>query len=303
MKVFEIVTNQIIEQLEKKVIPWKKPWKTQTLRPCNLISMRPYHGINIFLLILKNSPQPYWLTYKQAKENGGHVKKGEKSTEVVYWKMYKVEKTEKEIEREKAREGKEVEKFKKIPILRYYRVFNVAQTEGLAHLIPEDRTKQIDFDPIKKCEKIVSKYKDKPPIKEAISGCFYDPLEDYIGMVNPDNFKSAEEYYSTLFHELTHSTGHEKRLNRDISNLLRDKDDYGQEELTAEMGASFLSNIAGISEAAIENSSAYISGWLKSIKQDPKMLVFSASRAQKAVDYILGEKDILHNDPKKSHYA
>ncbi len=297
MKIFEIVTNQIIEQLEKKVIPWKKPWKTQGFIPSNLISKRPYHGINIFLLILKDYSRPYWLTYKQAKENGGHVKKGEKSTEVVYWKMLKVEKTEEEIKREKAREGKEVEKFKKIPILRYYRVFNVAQTEGLTHLIPDEKTKQIDFDPIKECEKIVSNYKDRPLIKEDKSGCFYEPLEDYIGMVNPDNFKTAEEYYSTLFHELTHSTGHEKRLDRDLSNLLRDKADYGQEELTAEMGASFLSNIAGIGEAVIENSSAYIRGWLKSIKQGPKMLVFAASRAQKAVDYILGEKESLHNDP------
>ncbi|MBN2094241.1 MAG: ArdC family protein, partial [Candidatus Zambryskibacteria bacterium] len=165
INIFEIVTNQIIEQLNNKIVPWKKPWKTQTLWPCNLISKKPYHGINIFLLISKDYSRPYWLTYNQAKENGGHVKKGEKSTKVIYWKILTVEKTEEEIEREKEREEGEVEKFKEIPIIRYYRVFNVAQTEGLEQLIPEEKTKQINFNPIKECEKIVLNYEDIPPIK------------------------------------------------------------------------------------------------------------------------------------------
>jgi len=288
--VYEIVTQKIIEQLENKVIPWKQPWNTQGFWPCNLISKRPYHGINVFLLAIQGYNNSYWVTYKQARENGGYVKKGEKSTIVVYWNFIEVPKKKDEIFKNESIE--DIEDKEVIPFLRYYNVFNISQIEGLGSLIPEEESKQINFNPIKKCEDILKKYKDKPEIKFEGTRCFYNPAKDFVNIVDPDRFDSPELYYATFFHELIHSTGHKNRLNRKIRDNFNDMGEYGMEELVAEMGTSFLCNIAGISGETIDNTVGYIDGWLKQIRKNPKIVVFAASKAQKAVDYILGYKGV-----------
>ena len=275
MKVYEIITDTIIQKLEQGVIPWRKPWSGGGL-PQNFVSGKRYRGINLTLLNLSDYSSPYWLTFKQAGELGGRIKKGEKSTMVVFWKWLQVTDVDEE--------DRSIDK--QIPFLRYYRVFNLEQTEGIDYTSEESA---IDFKPIENCERVVHEMSDCPVIRHKGTRAFYSPSEDYIQMPPAGSFVSCEEYYSTLFHEMAHSTGHERRLNR---SSLSDyapfgSKTYGTEELIAEFSASFLCGHTGIEQETVDNSAGYIGGWLKKIREDKKMLVFAAAKAQKAVDYIL----------------
>jgi len=272
----EIITANIIEQLERGVAPWRKPWSTSI--PRNLISKKPYHGLNVFLLATQGYGSPYWLTFNQAKQLGAHVRKGEKSTLVSFWKF-----------NEYSRENESGETENKTSVLlRYYRVFNIEQCDGLAALHGDDR-KPIDV--LAECESI-AKQMPNPPRFEQHSQAFYRPSADVLGMPSRSCFDSAEGYYSTLFHELTHSTGHKSRLNRfDGSSTDQQfgSESYSREELIAEMGAAMLCGMAGIHQATLSNSAAYLQTWIRRLKTDSLLIVSAASHAQKASDYILGK--------------
>jgi len=276
MDVYEIVTDRIIDLLEQGVVPWHKPWAGGSNQiPSNLVSKKAYRGVNVWLLSCAGYSSPYWVSYKQATELGGQVRKGEKSTLVVYWKMFE--------NIDKATGEK-----KTIPMLRYYNVFNVSQCDGIK--TPEsDEIVKIDFDPIDEAEKIVNNMQKKPRITHNDQRAYYDRSNDYVNMPNKETFDKVESYYSVLFHELTHATGHEDRLGRLQKDVSRFGDSsYAKEELVAEMGASFLCATSGIIERTLDNSAAYIASWLKALKNDKKLVVSAAGKAHAACDYILG---------------
>ncbi len=270
--VYEMVTKLIIERLEAGVIPWHMPWKTGGGMPQNLISKKQYRGFNFIYLNSFGYDQPFFLSFKQAQDLGGHVKKGAKSIQVIFWKMRDY----------KDAAGKE----EKIPMLRYYRVFHFNDVEGIdISKLPQVKAHDHDFTPLQACENLVELWKDKPAIETGKHQACYIPSKDTVQMPDPRTFFEDTEYYSVLFHELTHSTGHAKRLKRDMSGQFGNKS-YSQEELIAEMGAAYLCGLCGIQTTTIDNSAAYIQNWLSKLKSDNKFLVIAASKAQHAVDYI-----------------
>jgi len=279
LNVYEIITEKIISLLSQGVIPWSKPWKPEAGEHMNLVSGKPYRGINVFLLGCAGYDSPFWLSFKQAKKLGGSVKKGEQGSIVVFWKWIIKEEIEDNGEK----------KYKKIPLLRYYTVFNLEQCEGIDAPAPvlEPVEKK---NPIKEAQTIVDGMPNRPAIVHGGNAAAYSPAPDRIKMPELEQFVSSEEYYSTLFHEMTHSTGHASRIGRkDIEHVKPfGSVEYSKEELIAEMGAAFLCAVAGIENKTINNSAAYIQGWLKELKNDKKMVVFAAAAAQKAADYIQG---------------
>lgn len=275
-KIYEIITNQIIEKLEAGVIPWEKPWDGD-YAPKNFASGKAYRGINTILLGMQPFSCPYWATFKQIKDKKGTVKKGAKSTMVVFWKWVEMKKDEDDESTTK----------KEVPFLRYYRVFNLEQTEGIEWEKTIEHEER-EITPIEECENVVRDFESMPEVKHGGGSAFYSPLEDYIQVPEMNDFKSSEGYYSTMFHEMVHSTGHESRLNRSgitDHNSFGSKD-YSKEELVAEIGASFLCGFTGIKNETIDNSASYIKSWLRALKNDVKMVVRASGQAQKAVDYI-----------------
>ena len=273
--VFQIVTDRILAALEAGTVPWKKTWKGDADAPANFISRKPYRGINAFILAVAGFESNYWLTYRQAAGLGGNVKRGENGFPVVFWKFL---------------DGKELDAKgnpKRIPLLRYYTVFNLAQTEGIA--IPA-RAAGVAFNPIEAAEAIVAGMPQKPEIRHGQGRAFYRPSEDFVGMPSRESFSAPEAYYSTLFHELAHSTGHVSRLNREgISKLeMFGSDSYGREELIAEMSAAFVGNSIGL-ESTFENSAAYLAGWIKTLREDNRAVVVAAGAASKAAKWILND--------------
>ncbi len=278
--IYEMITERVITLLEQGTVPWRKPWTggSSSDMPMNLVSKREYRGINVFLLTCMGFSSRYWLSFKQAKEKGGHVRKGEKGTPVIFWKRY---------ETEDRVTGEDIV----LPVLRYYTVFNLEQIEDLdAPDAPEPV--HANFEPIAEAERIVQGMPKPPLIVHGEPRAFYRPAADTVNLPRPDLFLVPEEYYSTAFHELTHATGHESRLNRRPSTEIRhfgDKE-YSQEELVAEMGSAFLCAQARIEQVTLENSAAYIANWLQVLKADAKMVVVAAAQAQRAADHILGRK-------------
>jgi antirestriction protein ArdC len=274
--VYQIVTDRIIKQLEAGCVPWKRPWTAAGL-PQNLISHKPYRGINLMLLASCGYSRNFFLTFKQVEELGGKIKNGEKPQPVIYWKK---------MEKENPKTG---EIFVD-SVLRYYRVFNISQCEGIspAKLLPADLINE----PILFCEDIVRGMPQCPPIQQVEDAAYYHPVHDYVNMPPMKNFLHSEAYYSTLFHELIHSTGHTSRLNRKELMQLKpfNSEMYSFEELVAEVGASFLNSLTGIGQKEFEQNAAYIQGWLKRLKNDKRLIVTAGGQAQKAVDFILDLK-------------
>ncbi len=276
-QVYQKITDRIIALLEKGTIPWKKTWKASDHYPRNLISQKHYQGINVFLLLMSGFSHPYWLTFKQAQELGARIKRGSRGVPVVFWKLYQTEDAE---------SGEPIE----IPLLRYYTVFNVSQVENLPErVMPEpDYISQVPPNPIEDAGTIVCRFPNPPQFVRGDSPAYF-PVPDIITMPEQEAFSSEENYYATLFHECGHATGHESRLDRrSISEKAASKFlSYSQEELVAEFTASFLCVEAGISPSTIENTAAYIQGWLNRLRNDRKILIHAAGAAQKAADYIL----------------
>lgn len=281
--VYTAVSDKIVAALDSGNIPWRKPWiGGQEELPYNAVSGRHYNGINVWLLSVSGYSDPRWLTYKQATEAGGNVKKGEKSSLIVFWRfIYKED-----------GDGNE----KKIPLLRYFNVFNVEQCENLEEKkLKARRTREarVTCNPIDAAEAIANGYKDGPRVN--FSGgdrAFYSPKLDAITLPKREQFTGSEELYSTLFHELGHSTGHEKRLNRkgivEFDHFGSDK--YGKEELVAEFASAYLCAIAGI-DNTLDNSTAYITNWKRAIRADNHLVVYAAAQAQHAADHILGKHE------------
>lgn len=264
--VYNIVTERIIEKLEQGTIPWKKPWNAYPA--VNWVTQKPYRGINQLLL-----GSGEYATWNQVKKAGGSVKKGAKSEMVTFFKMLEVEK------------GNEIET---IPMLRYYRVFNIKDCERIE---PKQKVETFEHDPIEEAERLVQNYTGCPEVVFGGGRASYAPGRDIIKMPERERFYTAAEYYSTLFHEMVHSTGHAGRLNRDgIEKYAAfGSERYSKEELVAEIGASMLCGVTGIGNT-IDNSVAYIQGWLGALKADSRLIVSAASQAQKAADYILGQE-------------
>ena len=288
-KPYQVVTDRIIQMLEQGVVPWKRPWNS-TGAPKNLHSGKDYRGINTFMLSAGGAASgftsPYWVTFKQALERGGSVRKGEHGMPVVFWKLLdRRGSSEDEVDDNESGESK------KIPMIRYSTVFNVEQCDGLEYPTPEVASH--DFDPIIACEQIVQQMPRPPTIQHDGSRAYYRPSADSITMPPANLFEVPAEYYAPLFHEMTHATGHKSRLNRDgiEKGVSFGSPGYAREELIAEMGAAFLCSRAAIDTLIIENSASYLNGWLKALKGDPKLVVIAASQAQKAVDYITGAKE------------
>jgi len=272
--VAEIVTNRIIEQLEKGVAPWRKPWTTTNAAwAANFISKKPYRGCNQLLLQMMGYSSPYWLTYKQASALGGNVRKGEKGTPIIY-----VGSAESE--------SSTPDDPKKYTFLRYFTVFNVEQCDGLE--LPVEEAKPV-INKIEAAEQMLKNYKDAPAVRRDSRAVYYPKL-DYVGMPNIEDFESADKYYSTLFHEHAHSTGHESRLKREgvVNDIHFGSETYGKEELIAELTAAFLCAKTGID--CMPHNAAYCKAWITSLKGDAKLLISAAAGAQKAYDYISGEQ-------------
>ena len=275
-KVYDIINQRITDLLEQGTIPWHKPWNAGSNYPKNLISKKEYRGINIF--ILANSPynSPYWMTFKQVQDKGGHVLKGEKSMPAIFWKWL---------------DKKEDDSVTgKIPMLRYYNVFNLEQVEGISAQEHEESTHQ--HQTLALPEEVFKNMPLRPELKFGGNRAYYIPTLDYVQLPHLSTFDTPEEYYSTLFHELTHATGHQSRLARKsiLEHSYFGSHEYSKEELVAEMGAAFLSGYCGTENVTIENSAAYIQGWLKALKNDKTLLIHAAAQAQKAADFILNRK-------------
>ena len=283
MNVYDVINSRVVELLEQGTIPWKKPWNAQTNFPRNLISGKKYQGVNVFMLACSEFSSPYWMTFKQCQDKGGHVIKGSKSTPVIFWKW--LDRKDAPTEGDNSTNGK-------IPMLRFYSVFNIEQTEGITHP-PAEETHNI-FDPITKAEEIIAAMPLKPDIRYGGGRAYYSPTLDYVQLSHQHTFDTIEHYYNTLFHELAHATGHANRLARKgvTETSYFGSHEYSKEELVAEMGAAFLCGHAGI-DTTIENSAAYLQGWLKALKNDKTLLIHAAAAAQKASDYIL---NITHQE-------
>ena len=283
---YQIITNKFIEALENGIIPWQKPWGGVAGGAYNVVSKRPYSYLN--QLCLKH--EGAYATYKQWQEKGGQVRKGEKSEMVVFWKFLKT--------KEKDEDGEE--KIKRFPILRYYNVFHISQVDGdkidkLREKLDEKANINKDFKPIEKAEEIFRDYIEREGIKyeeEASDRAYYAPMRDLIHLPERTQFKEVEEFYSTLYHETTHSTMKKGRCDRETDTLLASfgSENYSKEELVAEMGAGMALNKLGIdTEKSFNNSTAYIQSWLEVLRNDKKFIVSAAGKAEKAVKYIFNE--------------
>ena len=280
--VYERITERIIEALEAGTVPWTKPWTAGVNVPRSMSSGKPYRGVNVVLLGLeafdKGYPAPWWGTYKQVGELGGQVRKGEKSTTVMLWKPMV-----REVDGES----------KRWFMARAFNVFNVAQAEWTDG-VPERFAPPalIEHDIVAEAEALIAGYPKRPQIDIIASDrAYYRPSADTVCVPQLGQFRSVEGYYSTMFHELTHSTGHAKRLAREgVVNIDHfGSHAYSKEELIAEMGAAMLCAVTGV-EPQIDQSAAYIASWLKSLQNDPKLVVQAAAQAQRAADHIRGQE-------------
>ncbi len=293
MDVYSIVTERIIEKLEAGTIPWHKPWRSIGA-PQNLVSKKSYRGINVWLLTMQGYISPYWATLRQINELGGRVRKGEKSTPVVFWRIYVdgVEVRANSDQHEPEHEPEEGQGRRRF-VLRYYSIFNTEQCELPASVseklaFPEQR----QLDPIEACEKILTGMPNPPEIVHAGDQAFYSPITDRITMPPRGLFENAEEYWSTFWHEAGHASGHRKRLNRDSITEAAPfgSATYSVEEIVAEMTAAYLCGITGIENRTIDNSAAYVAGWLRQLRDQRKLIIHAAAQAQRACDYILNLK-------------
>ena len=281
INVYELVTNRIIEQLENNIIPWEKPWSGTIDGAFNRVSKKPYSILNQMLLKYNGE----YATFKQWQELGGHIRKAEKSEIIVFWKMYPI--------KEKQDDGTEI--IKTIPLLKYINVFHISQVDGVE---PLKQKVTHDIEPIDKAEKILNDYWNRENITiEHVKGdkAFYSPMFDKIQLPLFEQFKQSEEYYSTAFHESVHSTMKTSRCNRQEYRKGKvvsfGSEEYSKEELVAEVGSAQLMNIVGIETTkSFRNSTAYIQSWLKVLRNDNKFIVSASSKAEKAVNYILGNQ-------------
>jgi antirestriction protein ArdC len=271
---YQTVTDRLIAQLETGTLPWARGWSAGTSLPMNAISNRPYSGINVLLFWLsanKGYTSPRYLTFKQASEAGGHVRKGEHGERIYYFKQLSI--------RDKATDEERT-----IPMLREYTVFNVAQCDGLPpHIVlgPGDHKANPDTRETLADTFIQATGAD---FREGAGRPCYVPSQDFITVPTFADFHSKPEYYCAAFHELIHWTGHKSRLDRDLKSRFAEAE-YAAEELVAELGAAFLCAEFGFDNSH-DNSAAYLASWLKVLKSDKRAIFTAASKAQQAADHL-----------------
>ena len=295
--IYEQITSQIIEQLESGIIPWQKPWINANGSGCiSHQNGKPYSLLNQWLLGCRAGE---WLTYNQIQAEGGKVKKGEKASMVVFWTFIR-KVVDKKVEEFTDDQGEVVgtetkELIKQYPVLKAYTVFHIDQCEGIQPKYQNEAV-QYEHEPIVEAEKVAMEYIAREQIKLEIQNgdrACYSPSKDRVRMPEMSQFEVAEEYYSTMFHELTHSTGHAKRLNREgIAGVHYFGDDgYSKEELVAEIGAAYMCQRLGLEcEKAFRNSVGYIQSWLEQLRNDKRLIVSAAAKAEAAVKYMMDEK-------------
>jgi antirestriction protein ArdC len=288
--VYQMMTDRVLERMEQGIAPWKMPWQRAGL-PRNLTTNKPYRGFNLFSLGMEaaiNEWGPYWLTFKQASALGGRVKKGSKSTPVIFWRAG-IRKDKKDLDA--AGEPKS----KPFMILRYFRVFNLDQCEDVR--IPKGRFPEpgepaaVEVYP--DADEVFGDYVTREGIKVQHGGdrAFFRPATDSIQLPYPSSFTTSAAYHCTSFHEAAHSTGVATRLDRKgiVDFDYAGSHQYAEEELVAEFAATMLCGVTGIvRDNEIENSAAYLRSWATRLKEDPKLVVMAAQRAQRAADFVLG---------------
>jgi antirestriction protein ArdC len=277
------VTNDIIRLLEEGTAPWQRPWETGKAGqlPYNPTTNKPYRGGNILSLMIasmrKGYDDPRFMTYKQAKEKGWQVRKGEKAQFVEYWEVKPAKESDDPNEKARPRFIHQV-----------YPVFNAAQIDGIPSISIEPRK---PFEVIEAGERILQE--SGADIRHGGTRAFYRPSADYIQLPHKENFIDAPAYYATGCHELGHWTGHEKRLNRETLTKSKGFDQhdehYAREELVAELASLYLSAETGLPHDPAQHA-AYLGSWLKALKQDKNEIFRAASQASAATDYVLGKK-------------
>ena len=280
-KIYNMVTEKILAQLDAGVVPWRMPW-VATGGAISHNTGRSYSLLNQYLL----GKVGEYATYRQIEAEGGRVKKGAKAKPIVFWKVFPL------FEEERVDDNGErtiVPRGRGVPYLKYYNVFHLDDTEGVAPKYEKELPNVANVD--ERAQKIATDYLEREGIKlyegEIRDDAFYRH-DDTIYLPHLSQFQSTAEYYSTLFHEITHSTGAEKRLDRKLTTD-RSIQRRAQEELVAEMGAALLCAYAGIqTDDSLINSAAYIEHWRDHIAKDNTLVVVAAGRAQKAVEFILG---------------
>ena len=276
-KINEMITARLIERIEATgSLPWKKPWTSVSLMPKNLVSGKNYRGVNVFLLHALGYASPYFLSMKQVNAMGGKVRKGETSCPVVFWRFVDAK--------------EDAPDQKGYAMLRYYRVFNVAQCEGLPEgKVPAIEIPKREHKPLEIAEQLLRDMPNPPKISIGRTLASYSVSMDTISMPCPEWFESREEFYGALWHECSHATGHASRVGR---KAIMDSSGFGShaystEELVAEMSSAFLCGFTGVLLSTEKNQAAYLKGWLSRLKADPSMLIKAGCQAQKAFDYIL----------------
>lgn len=271
MDIYAEVTARIIQQMENGRIPWQKPWIASGCCISHATG-KPYSLLNQMLL----GKEGEYVTYKQCQQEGGRVRKGEKASMVVFWKFIE-------------QEDDETHEKKQVLFLRYYSVFHLDQCEGLT--AKYDKPLPQCANPCQTADRIISDYCAREGVSithEAGDRAFYRPATDNITLPHMAQFATTAEYYSTAFHELTHSTGHASRLNRLEKTAFFGNEAYSKEELIAEIGAATLVHHAGLETPhSFTNSAAYIQSWLQALRNDKRLIVSAAGKAEKAVDLIL----------------
>jgi antirestriction protein ArdC len=276
--VYSIVNDRILAALEQGIIPWKRPWTGRL--PTNYDTGKEYRGVNILTLgiaeMVHGYSSAYWMTFLQANKHGGHIKKGERATYIIF-----SDKKVKEIEKEDG-----IKELKTWHMIRSFPVFNWDQIVG----VPRKEAGQVlepDRDLIKVCNSVLDKMPNPPAYRESGSSAYYVPKKDLVNLPPIETFKTTEGYAATKFHEYGHSTGHESRLNRPgiMTVAAFGGEEYSFEELVAELTSAYLCARNGI-DNTLENSSAYVQNWLKALKDDKTMLMKASGKATAAVEYI-----------------
>ena len=278
--VYDMVTNRIIAELEKGKIPWQKPWTGIRSGAYNRITKRPYSLLN--QMLLQHTGE--YATFKQWQDLGGHIRKGEKSEIVCFWKIFE--------SKENNPDTEEIE-IKKIPLLRYYNVFHISQVEGVEPLTEEQLNDKVE--PIEAGDKIITEYIKREHLKfvECKSNqAYYSPSNDTVVVPLKEQCQLINEWYSIAFHEISHSSGYKSRLNRIQTGAISafGSQYYSKEELVEELSSATLMSVAGLeTPKTFRNSTAYIQNWLQVLRNDNKFIVSASSKAEKAVNYILAK--------------
>ena len=294
MNIYEYITDAIIAQLEQGEIPWRKPW-TGSAADCAVshATGKPYSLLNQLFL----RPGEY-ITFKQCRDEGGRVKEGAKAKTVVFWKVLQSKLVDADGHDVTDADGNLM--IKTIPVLKYYHVFHIDDCEGITPRFSQENAEPSAVSPIGRADDVLADYVRREGIRlEIIStnDAYYRPADDLIHLPQLSQFADPAEYYSTAFHEATHSTGHASRLNRFTPENFTSREEYSKEELVAEIGSACILHQLGIeTPGSFRNSAAYIQGWLRALQDDKRLIVSAASRAEKAVNRIMEPTDAITLD-------